>query len=155
MSKESVSLAVEIKKNGIPSFWVNTADMQEAYSLEVKGWTKKVHWKESTVSGAGLGVFASELIPKGTSYRILKDEQNLIVFKGPEDIPPLTEATKSVIGNYILQIDGLCFIMVPGSTVNHNSKGANTKVEKISNIEVHGIATIDIGVGEDIHTNIR
>ena len=150
MSKESVSLAVEIKKNGIPSFWVNTADMQEAYSLEVKGWTKKVHWKESTVSGAGLGVFASELIPKGTSYRILKDEQNLIVFKGPEDIPPLTEATKSVIGNYILQIDGLCFIMVPGSTVNHNSKGANTKVEKISNIEVHGVATIDIGVGEEL-----
>ena len=32
----------------------------------------------------------------------------------------------------------------------HNSQGANTKVEKISNIEVHGIATIDIGVGEEL-----
>ena len=32
--------------------------MQEAYSLEMKGWTKKVEWKESRILNAGLGMVA-------------------------------------------------------------------------------------------------
>ena len=43
------TLFSNIENHGIPSFWSNTAQMQEAYSLEVKGWMKYVHWKESTI----------------------------------------------------------------------------------------------------------
>ena len=41
-----------------------------------------MEWKQSTISGAGLGVFAGEFIPAGTSYRILKSSQNLIILRG-------------------------------------------------------------------------
>lgn len=146
----SATLVSDIKHNGIPSFWVNTAEMQDAYSLEVKGWTKKVHWKESTIPNAGLGVFASESICKGTAYRVLKNKENLIVLNGPGDVPPLTEATKSFMANYCAQIDGVCFLMIPGSTLNHDSERANTKMMKISSVEIHGVATKDIEVGEEL-----
>ena len=39
----SASLVSDIEHNGIRSFWVNIAEMQDAYSFEVKGWTKKLH----------------------------------------------------------------------------------------------------------------
>ena len=93
------TLFSEIEKHGIPVFWNKTDQMQEAYSLKTKGWTKQVVWKESTVSGSGFGVFASEFIPKDCSYRILKNKQNLLILNGPADIPPFTEATKSYLGN--------------------------------------------------------
>ena len=41
-----------------------------------------MEWKQSNISGAGLGVFAGEFIPTGTSYRILKSSQNLIILRG-------------------------------------------------------------------------
>ena len=41
------SLFTDIRKHGIPSFWDNTVEMQAAYTLEVKGWKKEVHWKVS------------------------------------------------------------------------------------------------------------
>ena len=41
-----------------------------------------MEWKQSNISGAGLGVFAGEFIPAGTSYRILKSSQNLIILRG-------------------------------------------------------------------------
>ena len=47
----SSMLIQEIRKNGIPAFWLDTKKMQEAYSLEIKGWTKKVEWKRSTIPG--------------------------------------------------------------------------------------------------------
>ena len=47
----SSMLIQEIRKNGIPDFWLDTKKMQEAYSLEIKGWTKKVEWKQSTIPG--------------------------------------------------------------------------------------------------------
>ena len=100
MSDLISSLIKDIQKNGIPDFWKDTAKMQEAYSLETKGWTKKVEWKQSNIPGAGLGVFAREFIPCGTTYRVLKANQNLIIFNGPEDIPPLTMATKEYLTNY-------------------------------------------------------
>ena len=51
-------LIKEIQKNGIPEFWMDSRIMQEAYSLEMKGWTKKVEWKESRILNAGLGMVA-------------------------------------------------------------------------------------------------
>ena len=144
-------LMSEIKKNGIPEFWANnTPKMQASYTLEMKGWVKKVHWKESTIPGAGIGVFSSEPISKGSTYRVLVDQQNLIVLNRPNDIPPLTEPTKTYLANYCAQIDGLCFIMCPGSTLNHDSQRANTELVKISNVEIHGIVTKDIEAGEEL-----
>ena len=37
MSDSSSILIQEIRKNGIPAFWMDTRKMQDAYSLEVKG----------------------------------------------------------------------------------------------------------------------
>ena len=37
MSNSSSVLIQEIRKNGIPAFWMDTRKMQDAYSLEVKG----------------------------------------------------------------------------------------------------------------------
>ena len=37
MSDSSSVLIQEIRKNGIPAFWMDTRKMQDAYSLEVKG----------------------------------------------------------------------------------------------------------------------
>ena len=90
-----------------------------SYLLVIKGWTKKMEWKQSSVPGAGLGVFAGERIPAGTSYRILENNQNLIILNGPEDVPPLTESTKQFLADYCFQVDGTCYIMCPGSTLNH------------------------------------
>ena len=147
---EQSSLFSEIKKNGIPAFWEKSAQMQEAYSLKTKGWTKQVHWKESSIPGAGLGVFASELIPAGWPYRILKHQQNMIVLNGPADVPPLTETTKSFLSNYAAQIDGVCFMMLPGSSLNHYAHGKNTKLVKVSDVEVHGVTTKDIEAGQEL-----
>ena len=52
----------------------------------------------------GLGVFAKEYIPAGTTYRILKSGQNMIVLNGPEDVPPLTDSTKQYLGIFFNQI---------------------------------------------------
>ena len=115
MSEEPRSLATLVKKNGIPSFWSNTGDMQAAYTMQVKGWTRSVTWRDSTVEGAGLGVFASEFIPAGTVYRVLREGENLLVLRGPEDLPHLAEDTTAVFCDYVMQISGLCCIMLPGN----------------------------------------
>ena len=115
-----------------------------------KGWVKKVEWKQSTISGAGLGVFAKEFIAAGTSYRILKANQNLIVLNGPDDIPPLTESTKQYLTDYCAQTDGICYIMCPGSTVNHHKTQPNTSVKKFSDTELHSYAIKDIHPGDEL-----
>ena len=53
-----------------------------------------MEWKKSSISGAGFGVFAGEFITKGSCIRVMKHNQNLIVLKGPEDVPPLTGSSK-------------------------------------------------------------
>ena len=40
--------------------------------------------------------------------------------------------------------------MLPGSSVNHHTQGANTEVVKISDTEVHGVATKDIEAGDEL-----
>merc|ERR1719431_2337417 len=113
MGEEPRSLANLVKKTGIPSFWSNTRTMQAAYSLQEKGWTRTVTWRDSTVEGAGLGVFAAEFIPAGTVYRVLREGENLLVLRGPEDVPHLAGDAAAVFSDYIIQISGLCCIMLP------------------------------------------
>ena len=69
----------------------------------VKGWTKKVEWKDSTIPGAGLGVFALEFIPSGTTYRILKANQNLIILNDPKVI--LTVSTFRIYNLFCTQLE--------------------------------------------------
>ena len=42
--------------------------------------------------------------------------------------------------DYCAQADGLCYIMCPGSTLNHHKSDPNTKVKKISQTELHSYA---------------
>ena len=70
------------------------AGMRAEHTLIEKGWIKKMEWKKSSITGAGFGVFAGEFITKGSCIRVMKHNQNLIVLKGPEDVPPLTGSSK-------------------------------------------------------------
>ena len=110
MSEEVRSLATLVKKTGIPSFWSNTVAMQAAYTLQEKGWTRSVTWGNSTVEGAGLGVFAAEFIPAGTVYRVLREGENLLVLRGPEDVPHLAGDAASVFSDYMFNISGDIFL---------------------------------------------
>ena len=110
MSEEVRSLATLVKKTGIPSFWSNTGAMQAAYTLQEKGWTRSVTWRNSTVEGAGLGVFAAEFIPAGTVYRVLREGENLLVLRGPEDVPHLAGDAASVFSDYMFSICGDIFL---------------------------------------------
>ena len=53
MEGSSSSLIQEIRANGIPEFWKDTSKMQDSYSLEVKGWTKEMEWKNASIPEAG------------------------------------------------------------------------------------------------------
>jgi len=143
-------LIKEIKANGIPRFWNDTQKMQDAYSLKTKGWIKKMEWKKSSISGAGFGVFAGEFITKGSCIRVMKHNQNLIVLKGPEDVPPLTESTKMFLSDFCYQVDGTCYINIPGSIVNHNKGDPTTGLRKISETEIQIYAVRDIEIGEEL-----
>ena len=143
-------VVADIKREGIPPFWIDPLEMQNAYTLEAKGWTKKVYWKPSTVPAAGLGVFAAERIPKGAIYRILRDGQTMIVLNTLKDFPNLTDMTKRFVANYCAKVDDVCFIMTPGSSVNHHHKEHNTRVIKVSDVEIHGVATRDIEINEEL-----
>ena len=102
------------------------------------------------IPGAGLGVFAKEFIPSGTSYRILKANQNLVILNGPDDIPPLTDVTKQYLTDYCAQTDGICYFMCPGSTVNHHKTEPNTAVKKVSQSELHSYAIRDLQPGDEL-----
>ena len=80
----------------------------------------------------GLGVFAKEFIPSGTTTRILRENQNMIIFKSKQDIPPLTTATKKYLENYCGQTEDLCYILCPGSSLNHTKTEPNVSGKKIS-----------------------
>ena len=53
-----------------------------------------MEWKQSNISGAGLGVFAGEFIPAGTSYRILKSSQNLIILRGHHSLTKYMKSSR-------------------------------------------------------------
>ena len=61
-----------------------------------------MEWKQSNISGAGLGVFAGEFIPAGTSYRILKSNQNLIILRGHSLTTCFQEEFNKTKNNFII-----------------------------------------------------
>ena len=80
-----------IKVRGIPDAWKDRIKMQSLYSLEDKGYKKKVYWEKSTIDSSFAGIFAEEYIMKGEIIRVLEKDVTMIVFNGKEDLPPLTE----------------------------------------------------------------
>ena len=136
--------------NGIPSTWCDTLTMQSLYSLEQKGWTKKMIWKESTVTNGSIGIFADEDIQKGESYIRYINMKNLIIMKGVEDLPPLTKSTIEYFPNYFFQVEDICGLCIPGASVNHDRSRANHELVKISDNELAAFAKKDILKGEEI-----
>jgi len=67
-------------KEGIPDFWVNRFEMQNAYTLKEKGWKVQVRWGQSPIIGAGVGVFVTEDVQNGQLIRRARNGKNLIRF---------------------------------------------------------------------------
>jgi len=143
----------DIMVHGIPKTWCDTLTMQSLYSLAEKGFTKKVIWKESTVSDGTIGLFADEPIQKGEVLRRYINQRNLIIFNSAEDIPPLTKSTKEYLSNYMFQTGDVCGFAIPGSSVNHDKERANEIIVKVSDNELTSFATRNIQKGEEILGN--
>ena len=141
-----------IKRDGIPPEWLDALKMQSMYSLERKGYHKKVIWKKSTLEGVNIGIFADEPIKKGDLIRTLEENKNLIIFRSREDLPPLTESTIKYIVNYLYGSgeDGSCQMCVPGMSANHDAGRANMDVRSMSDHVTHITCTRDIEPGEEI-----
>ena len=140
----------DIMLNGIPETWNDTMKMQSLYSLEEKGFTKHVTWKQSSIKEDTIGLFAEEPIHKGETYRICENMKNRIVFHEENDIPPLTEATKKYLSHYMFQTNDVVDIHLPGDSKNHDSDRANTTTVEIGNDKIRGIVTKDIEKGEEL-----
>ena len=65
-------------------------------------------------------------------------------------MPPLTDATKHYLTDYCAKTDGICYIMCPGSTLNHNRTNPNTRVKKVSENELHSYALKDLHPGDEL-----
>ena len=143
----------DIMLHGIPESWRDTLTMQSMYSLEEKGWKKKVKWKESTVINGSIGAFANEDIKEGEVTRKYKDRVNMIVIRNPEDFPPLTNITREFLPNYLFQVGGIVAIAIPGTSTNHSKERQNVRIVKISDDELHDIAIKDIKEDEEIFGN--
>ena len=140
----------DIMMNGIPSTFCDTVAMQSLFTLEQKGWTKKVIWKQSTVLDASIGVFADEDIQKGETTMRYINKKNLIILKSAEDLPPLTKNTIEYLQNFIFQIEDVCGFTIPGAGINHDGARANHQLVKISDNEVVGMAIKDVQKGEEL-----
>jgi len=117
---------VEITNNflteGIPDFWADGIQMQNAYSLEAKGWKVQIAWRESTITGAGTGCFVEEDVNKGQLLRVAQTGKNLIRLREESDLPKnMSSITKNYFSNSCAQIDDFVFILVPGNGFNHSS----------------------------------
>ena len=143
----------DIMMNGIPNTWCDTLNMQSLYTLEQKGWRKKMIWKQSTVLHGSIGVFADEDIQNGETVIRYTNMKNLIVLKSADDIPPLTKSTIEYFSNYVFQTEDVCALCIPGSSVNHDKSRANNTLVKISENELAVIATKDIRKGEEFLGN--
>jgi len=143
----------EIMEHGIPKSWCDTLTMQSLYSLEEKGFKKKVVWKQSTVVNGSIGLFADEFIQKGEIYRINTDKKNMIVLNSEKDVPPLTDSTIEYLSNYLFQVEGLCALAIPGSSVNHSLEKNNHTAIRTPDNELVSIATKNIPKGGEILSN--
>ena len=139
-----------IKVRGIPDAWKDRIKMQSLYSLEDKGYKKKVYWEKSTIDSSFAGIFAEEYIMKGEIIRVLEKDVTMIVFNGKEDLPPLTETFMDYFPEYIGSTDDICHMFVPGIGCNHHVTKANIWFEKYSDRIVHVIALKDISKGEEL-----
>jgi len=110
-------------KEGIPDFWVNRFEMQNAYTLKEKGWKVQVRWGQSPIIGAGVGVFVTEDVQKGQLIRRARNGKNLIRFWERAGLPKeMSPATKDYISNYCCQIeDNFVCIFIPGCCYNHST----------------------------------
>ena len=50
-------------------------------------------------------------------------------------------------------MDGICYIMCPGTAINHHETDPNTSMKKISDTEIHIYAMKDLYPGDEICYN--
>jgi len=110
-------------KVGIPDFWVNRFEMQNAYTVKEKGWKVQVRWGQSPIIEAGVGVFVTEDVQKGQLIRRARNGKNLIQFWERAGLPKeMSPSTKVYISNYCCQVeDNFVCIFIPGCCYNHSS----------------------------------
>ena len=132
----------KIKAEGFPLSWSDPLYVQSCFTLEEKGYLKKVSWGVSSIPGAGIGLFAEELIKKGERIRLCEEGRNTIVFKSEKDIPPIEGTyTLQYITDNLFQLNGLCTVYIPFNCCNHSST---------PNIKADCVALRDIYPGEEI-----
>ena len=146
---KSGRLCKEILETGIPPSWTSGLKMQSLYTLEEKGYKKKVTWKQSSISEDMIGIFADEPIYKGEVWRHYYHMENIIVFKDTSDLPPLTPSTVEYLEKYVFQAHNVCAVLIPGDSINH-SADPNTMSVLISDTEMLGVAIRDIAEGEEL-----
>ena len=145
-------ITAEIKtNNGIPESWKDTMEMQAMYSLEEKGYRKKLTWKASTIDPNFAGAFADEFIKEDELIRFLEKDKNMLLFQSKDDLPPhLTKASIQYLAGYIGNTGDLCRLFIPGLSANHHETQANIWLKKISDHIVHITARRDIHKGEEL-----
>jgi len=138
---------------GIPAFWSDRQQMQNAYSLEAKGWKVQVNWGESSISGAGVGAFVGEDVEKGQLIRVAETGKNLVRFRDQSDLPKnMSMVTKNYISNYCGQVDDFAMIFLPGNCFNHD---IDPNIDMIAADEetIHLLAAKDMKAGTELTQN--
>ena len=138
------------RKEGVPAFWIDRFKMQNAYSLEAKGWKVQVNWKESSITGAGVGVFVGEDVEKGQLIREAITGKNLIRLRNKSDLPKNpSSVTKNYFTNYCSQVDDFTYIYLPGNCKNH-STDPNTILKVADEETLHLVACKDMKAGMEL-----
>ena len=143
-------VTAKIKANGIPESWRDIVRMQALYSLEEKGYKKKLIWQPSTIDPKFTGAFSDEFIQEGELIRVLEKDRNLLIFNSKDDLPPITETSVKYLAEYIGNAGDLTEIFIPGISVNHFPEKANIWIKKISECTIHITARKDIRRGEEL-----
>ena len=134
----------QIKAEGFPLSWSDPLYVQSCFTLEEKGYLKKVSWGVSSIPEAGIGLFANELIKKGEQIRVYEEGKNAMVFRSERDIPPIEGTyTLKYITDNLFQFNGLCAVFIPFSCCNHST---TPNVKEL-------VALRDIHPGEEILDN--
>ena len=95
------SVTADIKASGVPESWKDTLQMQALYTLQDKGYKKKLIWQQSTVDASFAGVFADEFIAEGEVIRVLEKDVNKLIFKSRNDLPPLTSTSVKYLAGFL------------------------------------------------------
>jgi len=137
-------------KEGIPEFWMDRYKMQNAYSLEAKGWKVQVKWEVSPIIGAGVGVFVTEDVKEGQVLRLANTGRNLIRFRKKSDLPKnMSSVTKNYISNFCGQVDDFTMLFLPGNCMNHAIE-PNTIMVAADEETIHIVACHDIKAGTEL-----